>query len=694
MPISQFVSSLLFYLIFSLFVLIGLPLTMRLFSNKILAFIAAKPAGLLIFGYVIWLLSSLKLLDYQNQGLILTLFLSVILACAVASYKFFKTDFPFRQLMMVEGFALLVYLAYLFVRANNSAINGTERFMDLALLSASGKTHFFPFLDPWFAGKTVNYYYYGSYLVSLLSNLGKLPYVLTYNFALGLLYCETALLTAALTWTLTASKKIALLAAFLVTSAGTLFFAGCTLHANFATPAGVCSYASSTRLFTPSYIINEIPSYSFTVGDLHAHLLGLPFFLFNLILLYHLAGSKKIRTSLVFLLALGLASSGMINAWDAVTLSAILAVIILVKIIYRIWEKGKSNALGLLKPWLVNGAAIIVLAFLLMWPNLRNFQSPVIGIGFAPSFVSLHQLMNVQYPTPIQAELGMWGIFTAGIILAVVYAWRNGWKDYLFLFALGIVGAGIIFGVELLFVKDIYSVANPSYFRANTTFKFGYHAWVILSIAFAAAIAALSRVQKPGFWTLSAGISVIAVVAGLVYPYQAIKQFYGADSFGNPITLDGGDWMRQSALPDWRTVNFVNQNIPDRAVIAEAVGDSYTTFSRIATYTGMIAPMGWQTHEWTWRFQGKNAQNASPGKVVETGWGPVAQVASDMALLYQTDNASEALRIVRLYDISYIYVGNLEKQAYDGLNEEKFKQLGLVIYESGDSRLYIINPNL
>ena len=689
----QFLLAIFFYFLFSLFVFIGLPFTARLFSNKILAYILAKPAGLLVFGYVVWLMSSFRLLDYQNWPLILSLFIASILICGGLSYKFFSSSFPTKKIIIVEVVTIFAYLAYLFARAHNSAINGTERFMDMALLTAAGKTQFFPFIDPWFAGKTVNYYYYGSYLISLISNLGRLPYALSYNFALGLLYCESALLSAALVWTITASKKMALAGAFLVTTAGTLFFAGCTIHANLIHSTQVCGYASSTRLYTPSFIINEIPSYSFTVGDLHAHLLALPFFLFNLILLYALGKLTKPGALLLTLLGLGLASSGLINTWDTITLSAIFVIIILVKIFQRISDhKHKSMGVWPALEWLIGGIAVITLVFLLMWPFLRNFQSPVMGIGFDSSFVALHHLTNVQYPTPMQAELGMWGIFALGIVWAFVRL-RKQLPDFWFLMALATVAAGIILGVEVLFIKDIYSVANPPYFRANTTFKFGYHAWVLLSIIFAVALAELIKrwADHKFFYTkyLGLGLLTVALIAGLFYPFQAIKQFYWSNSLSN-LTLDGADWMKQATLADWQTIDFINQNFQDRKVIAEAVGNSYTAYSRITTYTGMITPMGWQTHEWTWRLDAKAVARAKPGENVETGWGAVAKITDDIGQLYNTPNSADASQIIARYGISYVYVGDLERTAYPGLQEAKFGQLGSVVFESGSSRLYAI----
>jgi len=675
---SEIFSALLFYIVFSLLATIGLPLTAKCISNKILAYAAAKPAGLVLFGYFIWLLSSLRVLDYQKHWLILIFFCAAILAGAVLSWRFFKDILLlYKKLLFVEGIALLIYFAYLFLRSYNPAINGTEKFMDMSLLTAAGKTNFFPFLDAWYAGKTVNYYYYGSYLISLVSNLAHIPYSLSYNLALGLLYSQSAILSAMLVFAITKLKSIAIAAAFLVTTAGTWFFAGCTLGATFA-HTSVCNYASSTRLYTPSYIINEIPSYSFTVGDLHAHLLALPIFLFNLILLYALSLEKKPQLILLLLLALSMTTSGMINAWDLFTLVSLLGIIVLAKIFYGLTS---------VKLWLFNIAVTLLAIPILMWPSLKDFHSPVVGLRFIWPYVAKYGLENVQYPTPALALAGIWGIFIIGAAWAVI-AKRKQLQEHLFAIALSIVSLGIIIGVELFFVADIYSIANPSYFRANTTFKFGYHAWIMLSIAFILWMVSLID-KKRGFRDSLAKIFIfIAIAGGLFYPYEAINQFYLSNK--GQKSLDGSLWMKKFSPEDWEVIQYVNKNFNSRAVIAEAVGDSYTTYSRITTYSGMIAPMGWKTHEWTWRFQGKDAEHAYPGQQVETGWSAIAQIATDIQRLYETADATEATDIIKKYGIQYVYIGALERTAYPNLQEQKFYEISKPVFQTGASVLFEI----
>jgi uncharacterized membrane protein len=186
---------------------------------------------------------------------------------------------------------------------------------------------------------------------------------------------------------------------------------------------------------------------------------------------------------------------------------------------------------------------------------------------------------------------------------------------------------------------------------------------------------------------------VIAIFGGMVYPYQAVKQFYLNEKDKNIESLDGSKWMLTADVGDLETIKYINKNLKVRSVIAEAAGDSYTNYARISTFTGQIAPVGWQTHEWTWRFEGKNAKNILPGEQVETGWGKVSKVAGDIQKLYETNNLDEVKKIIENYNIEYVYVGKLEREKYLNIFEEKFNQIGELVFKSGENRLYRVKKN-
>src|SRR3989337_1584821 len=319
-----------FYLVFLLFAPIGLIAARPFIQNFRAAYTLSKLLGLILFGYFIWLLSSLHILDFQNIALIRILF---ALATAASIYLLWN-NWPkewqniLKDILTIETFWLVFYFIYLWLRSHNAEIHGTERFMDMAFFKASSMTNYFPPIDPWHAGNPINYYYYGHYLFSLVSNLSGVAANYAYTFTLGIIFSSSLMLSWAFVRRFTNSKLFASLAAFFIVAAGTVAFGICIIETS-----GACSYVKSTRLYEPSYIINEIPSYSFTVGDLHAHLIALPFFLLALFFLYELFGREKIGYGLIGVLAVILASLGMINPWDFVSLALIVFLIAVFKLI-------------------------------------------------------------------------------------------------------------------------------------------------------------------------------------------------------------------------------------------------------------------------------------------------------------------------------------------------------------------------
>ncbi len=63
-----------------------------------------------------------------------------------------------------------------------------ERTQEISFTNAILRSQYFPPLDPWFAGGTLNYYYYGQYLTGMLMKLIGISVPMGFNLALPTLY--------------------------------------------------------------------------------------------------------------------------------------------------------------------------------------------------------------------------------------------------------------------------------------------------------------------------------------------------------------------------------------------------------------------------------------------------------------------------------------------------------------------------
>lgn len=114
---------------------------------------------------------------------------------------------------------------------------------------------------------------------------------------------------------------------------------------------------------------------------------------------------------------------------------------------------------------------------------------------------------------------------------------------------------------------------------------------------------------------------------------------------------------------------WMRENIKGQPNIAEAVGESYTTFNRVSAFTGFPTILGWRVHEWLWRGSFDIPGTRTPE--VET--------------IFQLPTSYEAKQKLRQYNVEYIFVGDKEREAYANLDPVGLKSLGDVVFEAGDT---------
>src|SRR3990167_10021423 len=173
---------------------IFLPLCALLFSNFFdRGYIFAKILGMLLVSYLAWILASLKILPFSLPTLIGILAIFIV-ASTVISY--FKQSFQklggqwkiilFEEILFTAG---LIFWAY--VRAHEPSIHGLEKFMDFGFINSILPPDYFPPNHMWMAPGTINYYYFGHFLVALLTKISRLSQDFTYNLTVATLFALT-----------------------------------------------------------------------------------------------------------------------------------------------------------------------------------------------------------------------------------------------------------------------------------------------------------------------------------------------------------------------------------------------------------------------------------------------------------------------------------------------------------------------
>jgi len=230
-------------------------------------------------------------------------------------------------------------------------------------------------------------------------------------------------------------------------------------------------------------------------------------------------------------------------------------------------------------------------------------------------------------------------------------------------------GTLLILIPEFFYIKDIY----PAHFRANTMFKLGYQAFIMMGIASVFTLyqlRSLNRISR----IISQIIFAMVFFLVFIYPFFSFPSYYG--NLTKVPQLNGDAWLKTTYVDDSQIIDYFNNKIKGQPIILEAQGDSYTDYNRISAYTGLPTVAGWWVHEWLWR--------GSPSVVGDR--------IPDILTLYESDNLEETKRLLKKYQIQYVVISQMEKDKYKNIKPEKFNRLGKLIYTttSGNGKIYKI----
>jgi uncharacterized membrane protein len=186
------------YLLISLVGLLTVPLIFQLCSalgDRGYAF--ARIFGLLLWGYIFWLLASLRILPNDPGSILLALLVVLLLS----AWSVYRTGIGairswvrqhLKLILVVELLFLVAFFVMAVVRAANPDIVGTEKPMELAFINAILNSPDFPPHDPWLSGYAISYYYFGYVMVAMIAKLTNMPGSVAFNLGISLIFALTA----------------------------------------------------------------------------------------------------------------------------------------------------------------------------------------------------------------------------------------------------------------------------------------------------------------------------------------------------------------------------------------------------------------------------------------------------------------------------------------------------------------------
>ncbi len=813
------------------FGLLALPTTLWLFRGlPDGGYAFSKSFGLLLVGYVAWLLAMLGLVSFGNS-LLLVLLLALGAGGAVMLVRghgvpLVAVPATVRGVLRQHWRGVLAYellfvgamLALAWVRGHSLGFVGphpwgTERPMDFAFFNAIRYSPVFPPHDPWLAGYSINYYYFGYLLQAMVASLSGLQPAVAYNLALIGTFALTALGVAGIvsnlvtlfvqqhadgqpvpvwSWGRGAAAALGVVLVLLVgNQAGALqvivgdnrvvaldgqqlvaavsqAVTSDTDEITLPYPAHTTDFdtfetlqrtdrwqdfdwwwasravwdaapAPDAALGVPRHIYNitEFPFFSFWLGDMHPHVMALPFNVLALALVLVTLTRPTLPDFrqrgqgwlLLFLTGLILGSLYTTNSWDLPTYVLLYGGALL---LVAVRAGGGWVAVAWRRLALAGGLAFaaligLFLPFHLTFRSLVGFAEPLVDfpvIGrlttmlapFVADKTDLHELLIMfglfvlplglfVYLQPdgstsrlVRVLVGpaaavvvlLVGVLAGFPLLAVAvvgcaatyravqHAAQPATVGLLLMIAMG---CAILFGTELIYLRDVFSN------RMNTVFKFYYQVWLLWGTGAAVAVwwvlDALPRLGgvRRGVAVATLGVTLLLLLGGLVYPYINVRDV------AQRGTWEGlaGRTPRENVAAEAQALRWLRDETPPGSVVLEMVGPnggSYNGegYSGVSAATGRPTVLGWVGHQSQWRGGDEQAR------------AELAPRQSDVERLYATTDLSEARALIERYNVRYVYVGGLEQQAFDPTSLAKFAVLGTPVFQQDGVTIYEINP--
>ena len=693
--------------------LVGLacwPILLRLgWASEAALWAWARPAGLVLWAWAAWLLGHVL-----PVGLALGLTLGALallgVAAGVSQRQRLRATLVTNWRALLVGELLFVALAagVLWTRGWAPGIAHTEQPMDMAFLASCIRATRLPPTDPWLAGEPLSYYYLGYLLWGLVARLTGTAPTVAYNLALaataglaaqalyGLLhrhlavsgYWRRALAGAAGAALILAAGNLAMLAESLRAVGA--------LPANLARWLGVPGLAEApitgsllpdgswwwrvTRLWLDPVLpgrnaemIIEFPAFSLALGDLHPHLLALPFSVAVVgLALTNDGGRLCWPRALVLGLLIG--GVGFINGWELPLLLALAALwqllaaraggsarraVAAIALVCAgaalpylpFWATLDSQVTGLRVAWLartqLRGFVLALGVWALpvwfwLWDGrrVRRFWRWWAALLLAP--VGLVLLVG----GPGSLGLALLGaprglalalLLSGALALIAARLWQRPAASEAAPLLLLFGGFGLAYVGESVYLGDLFGT------RMNTLFKLYYQAWWLLATV---ALVVMATWLAQRNWRRGVAWAMLSLWAALAtYPLLT------APTPTSTWSLDALTPLAAIAPDEAAAVTWLQTHAGPTDVLLAAPGGSYQVAAvRLSALSGVPQVLGWPEHERQW---GRSAAQ-------------LARRERDVATAYTAADVTERDAVLRRYGVTLVVLGPRERALYGG----------------------------
>lgn len=719
--------------------MIAMPISGQLFrSFEDKGWLFSKVLAIAVIGFLTWFLVAGKVLKFTNASCV---GVSVIcgVGCIILLYRQTQKEiecYPTRKMKLIireELLFLLVFLLWTYLVGFRPQAYGTEKFMDYGFMQAMMRSDVLPAKDIWYSQGTINYYYGGQYFAVFLTRLTGSRVEVTYNLMRTFVAAMAFVLPFSLIRQMLGDRiktkntgrnkyfptVAGVTAGVAVSIAGNGYFIvyrcllplinklrGITTEVSYWFP-NATRYIGYRPINENDKTISEFPSYSFILGDLHAHVVNVMFVLLVIGLLYawmketlrkdrreltermkaeqgdtseqlrsDVSWKKHLLSPHLILVSILLGMFQWSNYWDFVIYFVVTGAVVLFANIIQL----KGKAVKVIKITFLQAVEVIVISYLVVLPFTIKFETMVQGVALAQYHSMLYQLAVI-WGLPVMITLLL--IIT---ILAEVLKKKEKTSFHRFLagieipdlFAVlaGLCAIGLVFLPEVVYVRDIY---EQGYARANTMFKLTYQAYILFGMVMGYAIYRLLLISRQKVLKILAGLGLFLLIWTVGYFGDAVYSWFG--EVWNPLEYQGLDaegYLETDFSEDAQAIYWLKDNVEGSPVVLEANGDSYTGYERVSASTGLPTVLGWYVHEQLWRNDVEDLN----------------QKSADIQNIY-TWNSEELVRnLLEHYDVSYIFVGSKEREKYgDALNNTVLKSMGTVAFEDEETGTYIVAVN-